>query len=69
MAKHSAGFPILLDPIAVAPDAAARIAGVGRTTIYEALGTGDLASSKIGKRRLITIDALRAWLQAHEVQP
>ena len=28
---------------------------------------GALKSVKIGKRRLITIEALRAWLLAHEV--
>jgi hypothetical protein len=40
--------------------------GLGRTTIYDALGSGDLKSIKIGKRRLITIDWLRAWLLSHE---
>jgi len=58
------------DPVgvlAVAPDEAARLAGVGRTTLYAAIGAGTLRSIKIGKRRLITIEALRAWLLAHEV--
>ena len=55
------------DVLAVAPAEAARLAGVGRTTIYEAIGAGALRSVKIGKRRLITIEALRAWLLAHEV--
>ena len=53
--------------LAVAPAEAARLAGVGRTTIYEAIGAGALRSVKIGKRRLITIEALKAWLLAHEV--
>ena len=53
--------------LAVAPAEAARLAGVGRTTVYEAIGAGTLRSVKIGKRRLITIEALRAWLLAHEV--
>jgi len=53
--------------LAVAPDEAARLAGVGRTTVYAAIGAGALRSIKIGKRRLITIEALRAWLLAHEV--
>ena len=58
------------DPVgvlAVAPADAARLAGVGRTTLYAAIGAGALRSIKIGKRRLITIEALRAWLLAHEV--
>lgn len=52
-------------PIAVSPDDAARISGVGRTTIYQALGSGALRSSKIGKRRLITVEALKGWIEAN----
>ena len=57
-----------LQPIAVSPNEAARLAGVGRTTLYAALSSGDLKSIKIGTRRLITVDAIRAWLQQHELQ-
>ena len=57
----------LSQPLAVSPVEAARLAGVGRTTLYLALRDGDLKSLKIGKRRLIAVDALRAWLQSHEV--
>jgi len=59
----------IMPAIAVSPLEAARLAGLGRTTIYEAIGAGALKSVKIGKRRLITIDALRSWLDAHEVAP
>lgn len=52
--------------LAVSPGEAARIAGLGRTTVYEAIGSGALRSLKIGKRRLITIEALTAWLAAAE---
>ena len=58
--------PSKSEPLAVSPGEAARLAGLGRTTIYDALGSGDLKSIKIGKRRLITIDWLRAWLLSHE---
>jgi excisionase family DNA binding protein len=61
----------LRDPagvLAVAPAEAARLTGVGRTTIYEAIGARALKSIKIGKRRLITIEALRAWLLSHEAE-
>ena len=51
------------DRMAVSPAEAARLAGVGRTTIYEAIGSGALRSLKIGKRRLILIVSLRAWLE------
>ena len=55
------------EPLAVSPAEAARLAGLGRTTIYNALGSGALKSLKIGKRRLIALDALRSWLLSHEV--
>jgi excisionase family DNA binding protein len=42
--------------------AATRLAGVGRTSIYGAIGAGDLASCKVGTRRLILVEDLRAWL-------
>jgi excisionase family DNA binding protein len=61
--------PSKAEPLAVSPGEASRLAGLGRTTIYNALGSGALKSIKIGKRRLITIEALRAWLLAHEVIP
>jgi excisionase family DNA binding protein len=57
------------EPLAVSPAEAARLAGLGRTSIYSALGSGALKSIKIGKRRLIAIEALRAWLLSHEVGP
>jgi excisionase family DNA binding protein len=55
-------------PIAYGPAAAARAAGVGKTMIYSAISAGQLRSSKIGKRRLITLDALRAWIADNEVK-
>ena len=42
------------------------MAGIGRTTLYKAIGSGALSSLKIGNRRLITVDALKAWLTAAE---
>jgi excisionase family DNA binding protein len=55
------------DRLAVSVEDAAAIAGVGRTTLYEALGNGTLRSLKVGRRRLIPVPALQAWLAAHEV--
>jgi hypothetical protein len=54
------------DPLAVSPDEAA---GLGRTSIYNALKPGALKSLKIGKRRLIAVNALSAWPLSHEVNP
>lgn len=64
--RIAASPPSTNERLAVSPAEAARLAGVGRTTLYEALGSGALRSLKIGKRRLITIDALKDWLCAAE---
>ncbi|RMA40990.1 helix-turn-helix domain-containing protein [Rhodophyticola porphyridii] len=53
-------------PIAVSPDEAARLTGIGRTTLYAALAKGDLPSIKIGTRRLVRVAAIREWLARHE---
>lgn len=45
-----------------AEEAASRL-GVGRTTIFELLAAGDLQSLKIGRRRLIPVAALAAFVQ------
>lgn len=48
------------------PDAAARAAGVGRTTIYHALAgrRGPLLESvRLGRRRIILPERLARWLQ------
>ena len=52
--------------LAVSPNEAARLCGIGRTSLYAAIAKGELKSLKIGTRRLITIDALRDWLRGHE---
>jgi excisionase family DNA binding protein len=44
-------------PLAVSPAEAGRLAGVGRTTIYAAISSGELRSLKIGTRRLVAVDA------------
>ena len=54
-------------PIAVSPNEAARLSGVGRTTLYAALSSGQLRSVKIGTRRLIMVDAIRDWLLRNEL--
>lgn len=53
-------------PIAVSPDEAARLVGIGRTSLYAALAKGDLPSIKIGTWRLIRVDAIREWLTQNE---
>ena len=54
-------------PLAVAPAEAARLAGIGRTRLYEAITNGELPSLKLGTRRLIKLADLEAWLDRHTV--
>ena len=52
------------DCLAVGIMEAARLAGVGRSTIYESINTGDLKARKAGRRTLILRDDLQAWLNS-----
>ncbi|OEO23091.1 DNA-binding protein [Pseudomonas sp. J237] len=51
-----------LTPLAVGPEEAGRMTGHARSAIYEAIAKGELESFKSGKRRLILIKSLEAWL-------
>ncbi len=52
-------------PIAISIEQAARQSGLGRSTLYELMSTGQLAYTKIGARRLILMADLQALLAAH----
>lgn len=51
-----------LQPLAVGPEEGARISSHSRSAIYEAMARGELESFKSGKRRLILVKDLEAWL-------
>ena len=51
-----------LQPLAVGPEEAGRISAHTRSAIYEAMASGELVSFKSGKRRLILVSELEAWL-------
>ena len=48
--------------IAVSPGEAAQLLGLGRTKLYELIAANELASVKIGARRLIRISAIEEFL-------
>jgi excisionase family DNA binding protein len=52
--------------LAVSPSDGAVIAGVGRTKFYEAISSGEIASFKIGARRLIRVATIEAYLRRLE---
>lgn len=51
-----------IQPISVGPDHAGKITGLTRSAIYDAIARGELKSFKYGKRRLILIKELEAWV-------
>lgn len=51
---------------ALSIEEACRSAGIGRTLIYQEIKAKRLATLKIGRRRLVPVAALRAWLNAHQ---
>lgn len=53
-------------PLAVSPREAARMMGIGVTRLYEELGSGSIPSFHLGRRRLIRVAALEAWMAARE---
>lgn len=48
--------------LAVSPAEAARMAGIGRTKLYQLMGAGEIASLKLGSRRLIRVSEIEAFL-------
>lgn len=52
--------------LAYSPAEVARLLGIGRTRLYEEIGSGALRSFCLGRRRLIRIEAIRDWLAAQE---
>ena len=53
-------------PLAVSPAHAALMIGVGRTLIYEMLAAGEFKSFTVGRRRLIRVEVLLAWMTQRE---
>jgi len=49
---------------ALSVEDAAKAAGVGRTLLFEEIRKGRLTARKAGRRTIITLDALDAWLQS-----
>lgn len=57
-----------VDPELVNIPDAARMASISRSKLYEYIGAGELPTVKLGTRRLVRVESLRAWIKAKEVQ-
>ena len=51
-----------ISPLSVGPEAAAQMTGQSRSAIYQAIAAGELIAFKAGKRRLILVKELEAWI-------
>ena len=52
----------MIEAIAYTLNDAAKACGLGRTTLYEAIGRGELTAVKAGGRTLIPAHSLRAFI-------
>lgn len=53
-----------MEPLLLRPEEAARLLDLGRSTLYQLIGGGELPSVTIGRARRIPLAALRAWIAA-----
>lgn len=53
-----------LEPLALSINEAAKVLGLGRTSIYAMLGDGRLESFKLGRRTLIKTASIRRLVNA-----
>lgn len=56
-------LPTPIEPLLVRVEEAARILSLSRSTIYEMMDSGELASVRRGAARRIPLAALRAWVE------
>ncbi|QOQ75826.1 helix-turn-helix domain-containing protein [Pseudomonas poae] len=52
-----------ITPLSVSVEDAARIVGYSRSGVYELIASGDLKAFKLGRRRLILMTELKAWIE------
>lgn len=51
-----------VERVAYSPEEVAEALGVSRPTVYEILNREDFPSFKIGRRTLISVEGLKAWV-------
>jgi excisionase family DNA binding protein len=61
--KKSAVISQQFEPIALTVEQAAGASGMGRSSIYEVIRTGELESCVIRGRRLIPVDGLKRFIR------
>ncbi|MBC7279152.1 helix-turn-helix domain-containing protein [Nocardioides sp.] len=54
--------PLQIPPVLYRVEEAAEALRLSRTAVYDLIRAGDLRTVKIGRRRLVPIDALSEWV-------
>jgi excisionase family DNA binding protein len=55
-------------PLAVAPAEAAKMLSIGKTRLYEMIGTKEIPVIKIGRRTLIRVRDIEAFLDRQQAE-
>jgi excisionase family DNA binding protein len=59
---RQAGGPTWMERIAYTIDEVLELVGIGRTKLYEVIGTGELPVKKLGNRTLVLASDLDEWI-------
>jgi excisionase family DNA binding protein len=51
-----------MEKLGLSVEEAAEVIGIGRSEVYERLARGEIESIKIGRRRIITMEAAKRFL-------
>ena len=51
-----------IQAISVSPEEGARLLGIGRSLFFELMRSGEISSLKIGKRRIVPVAELHAFI-------
>ena len=65
---HPLGFQDLEDRLTVTVEEAASLLSLGRTAAYEAARRGEIPTRRLGRRLIVPVPALLAWLCAGETK-
>lgn len=58
-----------MNKMAISVAEMANLLGISRTTAYELIGRDDFPSTRLGKRVVIPLDALKEWLERGGTEP
>ena len=56
----------MMEPLAVPIAEAARLSGVGRSTIYNEISNGNLQAHKVARRTIVKMEDLRTWIAGRD---